>query len=328
MRLSRAAACGLGLHLACLAAAPSGETAPPALVHVTEAEPTAPRGEAAPSNVHVLKLGAARLRVVFEGPAFDLGSTALLRWVERSARAVEAYYGVFPVSAADVKVRAFEGHGMRGGRVLPIAHPTVAIDVGIHSVQTHLERNWSMTHELVHLAFPNVARSHHWLEEGLASYVEPMARARVGWLSEDAVWKEWLENLHQGLPEEGDRGLDHTATWGRTYWGGALYCFLADLEIRRRTQGRHELRDALRGILARGGNITQRWPVERALRAGDEATGTAVLEELYRDMKDKPVHTDLQQLWRELGVSLQGGAVRYDDSAPLAGIRKRWVLGR
>jgi hypothetical protein len=318
----------LGLHLACLSGAALGDGASPASVHAPEARPPAPPSKSVASNVHVLKVGAGQLRVVFDGPAFDLGSAALLRWVERSAQAVEAYYGVFPVSAADIKVRAVEGSGMRGGRVLPIAHPTVAIDVGIQSVQAHFERNWSMTHELVHLAFPNVARSHHWLEEGLASYVEPIARARVGWLSEDAVWKEWLENLHHGLPEAGDQGLDHTPTWGRTYWGGALYCFLADLEIRKRTQSRHELRDALRGILARGGNITQRWPIERALRAGDEATGTAVLEELYLEMKDKPVQTDLEQLWRDLGVSLQGGAVRYDDSAPLAGLRRSWVLGR
>jgi hypothetical protein len=37
--------------------------------------------------------------------------------------------------------------------------------------------------------------------------------------------------------------------------------------------------DALRGILVAGGNITQNWPLERALRVGDEAPGTHALEE-------------------------------------------------
>ena len=40
------------------------------------------------------------------------------------------------------------------------------------------------------------------------------------------------------------------------------------------------LEDALRGILAAGGNISEDWPLERALRVGDEATGTRVLETL------------------------------------------------
>jgi len=28
-----------------------------------------------------------------------------------------------------------------------------------------------------------------------------------------------------------DRGLDHTHTWGRTYWGGALFCLPRRVEI-------------------------------------------------------------------------------------------------
>jgi hypothetical protein len=52
-----------------------------------------------------------------------------------------------------------------------------------------------------------------------------------------------------------------------------------------------------------------------------------VLAELYARMKDEPVHFDLPQLWRELGVSEQGGAIVYDDAAPLAELRKSWVRG-
>ena len=92
-----------------------------------------------------------------------------------------------------------------------------------------------MTHEMVHLAFPSVPDEHHWIEEGIATYVEPIARAQVGDLSPEIVWRELVDGLPKGLPAPGDHGLDNTHTWGRTYWGGALFCLMADIEIHRRT---------------------------------------------------------------------------------------------
>ena len=37
-----------------------------------------------------------------------------------------------------------------------------------------------LVHELVHHGMPNLADEHHWMEEGLATYVEPIARAQAG----------------------------------------------------------------------------------------------------------------------------------------------------
>jgi hypothetical protein len=45
-----------------------------------------------------------------------------------------------------------------------------------------------MTHELLHTAFPDVSEQHHWIEEGIAAYVEPIARAQVGHLAAETVW--------------------------------------------------------------------------------------------------------------------------------------------
>jgi hypothetical protein len=275
----------------------------------------------------VLSLGAAALRVTLDGAGYDVGVNGVLDWVRGAARAVEGYYGVFPVPEALLFVHATGGRRVQGGHTEPGSVPRIDIQVGRHATLLELEHNWSLAHELVHLALPNLDRQHHWLEEGLASYVEPLARVRAGLLDEKDVWREWIDNLRLGLPEAGDRGLDHTPTWGRTYWGGALYCFLADLELRKRSQGRSELRVALRGILAAGGNLREDWPIARVLAVGDAATQTDVLRALYARMKDEPVHFDLPQIWRELGVSEQDGAIVYDDAAPLAELRKRFVRG-
>jgi hypothetical protein len=131
-----------------------------------------------------------------------------------------------------------------------------------------------------------------------------------------------VDAMPQGLPKSDDRGLDFTHTWGRTYWGGALYCLLADVEIRKRTGNRMGLEDAVRGIQRSGGSIEVDWPLERALQIADQTVGVPVLEELYKQMRATPVSPNLDQLWKELGIERRGETVVFDDSAPLAAIRR------
>jgi hypothetical protein len=179
-----------------------------------------------------------------------------------------------------------------------------------------------MSHEMIHLAFPKVPDTHHWLEEGLATYVEPLARLSVGQVQVEKVWQDLVEGLPHGLPKPGDQGLDYTHTWGRTYWGGALFCLLADLEIRQRTENTHGLQDALRAIVAAGGTMTVAWPLPRTLEVGDRAVGVPVLTELYARMKAHPVEINLVDLWQQLGVEVRGDTVVLHDDAPLASVRR------
>ena len=176
-----------------------------------------------------------------------------------------------------------------------------------------------MTHEMVHLAFPSVPEQHHWIEEGIATYVEPIARAQIGDLTAAKVWRDMLDGMPRGLPDTGDRGLDHTHTWGRTYWGGALFCMLADVEIHRRTNNREGLQDALRAI-AKSASMLDDWPLARALKVGDDATGVPVLMQLYDKMKDAPYDPNLPRLWKSLGVTVAGETVTFDPKAPEASI--------
>lgn len=194
--------------------------------------------------------------------------------------------------------------------------------VGSKSTEDDLVRDWKAVHEMVHLALPDVAQRHLWLAEGLAVYVESIARVQAGDLTEAKIWGEFARDMPKGLPEDGDRGLDFTHTWGRTYWGGAIFCLEADVEIRKRTDNRLGLQDALRGILAAGGSHEQDWPIERILNVADAATGTSVLAELYAKMRDRPGTDDLDDLWRQLGVSAAGGRASFDQAAPHAKIRE------
>ena len=46
-----------------------------------------------------------------------------------------------------------------------------------------------------------------------------------------------------------------------------------------------------------------------------------MIADLYWQMKATPVHTDLDDLWRRMGVQVKAGVVTFDARAPLAEIR-------
>ena len=78
----------------------------------------------------------------------------------------------------------------------------------------------------------------------------------------------------------------------------------------------------MRAILKAGGTIESEWPLSKAFEIGDRATGVPVLQELYAETKDKPKSVDLETLWKELGVIRTGNSIDFDDTAPLAAIRR------
>ncbi len=269
-----------------------------------------------------LQIGRGKIEVAFSSPPTEAQRKLALDWVSSSARAVTVYYEQFPVAHVRIQVRFFDGHGVRSGQTFGWNGAFIKIAVGRSSTATDFVRDWMMTHEMVHLAFPSIAERHHWIEEGLATYVESVARAQAGDLTPEKAWGDLVDGLPQGLPQNGDRGLDFTPTWGRTYWGGALYCLLADIEIRKRTGNRKGLEHALRAIIKAGGTIESEWELTRALEIGDLAIGVPVLSELYSKMKSAPAPVDLDALWKELGVKRQGDETEFNDAALLASIRK------
>ncbi len=274
-----------------------------------------------------LAVDGVRLRVELGSGEFDAGSEVLLAWVRRSAVIVAAYYGGFPTPRATIELRPAAGAGVQGGSTYANPDALIRVRVGREVTAAQLESDWVMVHEMTHLALPDVGPEHAWLSEGLATYVEGIARVQAGNRSEQDVWAEELRQMPRGLPQQGDEGLDRTHTWGRTYWGGAMFCLMADVDIRRRTRGAQGLQDALRAIARASGGLKSEWPIERVLATGDATVGTTSLEELYARMKDSAYAPDLAALWRELGVVADGATVRLSDDAPLADVRHAIMTG-
>lgn len=245
-------------------------------------------------------------------------------WVKHAARAVATYYGKFPVNSARLLFIPTEGNGVRGGTTWGYHGAASRINVGTAATRETVMSDWVLVHEMIHTAFPELTRDHNWLAEGIAVYVESICRVQAGHLSEAQIWGDFVRAMPKGQPQAGDKGFDFTHSWGRTYWGGATYCLLADLELRKRSGNKIGLQQALRGVNAVTDH-THEWDIRQALAVADKATGFEVLASMYEQMRDKPVPTDLDKLWTDLGVKPMGDSVTFADTAPMAALRKAIV---
>ena len=267
-------------------------------------------------------IGGATLDIAWGPGAYTLARERLIAYVQRSAHAVAVYYGRFPAAHTRVLILNAGGSGrpVRSGMAFGERGAAVKLALSADVNEADLARDWVLVHEMCHLALPSLPRSQHWFEEGMATYVEPLARAQSGGLAVEQVWADMVHGMPQGLPQDGDRGLDHTPTWGRTYWGGAMFCLLADIGIRDASAGRKGLQHALRAILGYG-NIERDAELDPLLQLADQAVGSTVLSEQYAQWKDRSVSVDLDSLWRRLGVTADAQGVHFDDDAPEAAVR-------
>jgi len=290
--------------------------------------------EAGVSDVSIEPIDRTNFRLTIAGSQLEVNirdkvllskQDILLEWIKYSAQVVHQYYGRFPVDRLKIELNVAGGFAVRFGQAFGGESPNLRIVVGEDINQEMLRKDWIMVHEMVHLAMADVPRSNRWLLEGLATYVESIARAQQGYLTEEFVWNGFINRMPQGLPAAGDEGLDHTPTWGRTYWGGAMFCLLADIEIRRLTNNQMSLRDALRGILSDGYSMESDATPMQIFKSGDAATGVPVLVNLYQKMRADPMQVDLQALWVDLGVDLKNDQVVYNAEASLAHVREQML---
>ena len=273
-----------------------------------------------------LKLHGGAIQLEIVGKASRDRRALIESWVRKCADAVAHYYGKFPVPRVNIKVFNIGGTEIEGGTTYPGAVPVIQIRVGHEAPDaTLMTDDWVMVHEMIHLAFPYMDGQHNWMAEGIAVYVESIARVQAGHVPEAQIWRDFVCAMPKALPKE-NGGLDVTQSWGMTYWGGALFCLLADIAIRQQTDNRAGLQQALRAINAKR-DFRREWDFRETLEIGDAATGRHVLMTQYEAMRATPMSVDLPALWAKLGVVPQGNTVVFDDTAPFAAIRKAVTSG-
>jgi hypothetical protein len=269
-----------------------------------------------------IAVGGGLIGVTFADGAPGLDRSMVLAWIRRSAEAVVTYFGRFPVAEVGLLIVVDDGNTIPGATTFGYGTSAIRVYVGRAASIATFRDDWILVHEMTHLALPKVPRGALWLQEGNATYVEPIARAQAGQLDAETVWKWTMDYMPGGQPKPGEGGLDGTNSHSRIYWGGAAFWLLSDVRIRQRTRGRIGLQTALRAINRAGGGNTATWSVKDVLRVGDKATGGTELLDLYEAMGRNRMPLDIAELMSQLGVSESHGHIVFDDKAPLAAIRK------
>jgi hypothetical protein len=270
-----------------------------------------------------LRLDGGVIDVVFADGAPGLDRGRVLAWVHRSAVAISTYFGRYPVARHGLLVVAEPSARVGHATTFGYDGSATRIHVGVSADDAAFARDWVLVHEMTHTALPDLPRRALWLQEGNATYIEPIAQAQAGHLPVEDVWRQSLRGMPTGEPGPGDGGMDGTTAHGRLYWGGATFWLLAEVAIHDQSRGRRSLREALRAVNRTSGGNSVRWSPEQLMRVGDLATGTEALSTLYARFANSRVETDLPALFRRLGVMLRpDGGVGFDDGAPLAALRR------
>jgi hypothetical protein len=276
-----------------------------------------------------VRVAGASLDVVLLGRPLAMGDAAAADAVKDAASCVAGGFGRFPVDATVFVLPVAGESGVVFGRVLSLAGASVILLVGTETKAAGMHAEWVPVHELFHLGTPSFVGEAHWLEEGLATYYEPLLRERAGWTRDVDLWAHFADQMPRGVRKPGEpASIEDRDDIDSTYWGGALFAFLADVGIRRATGGRKSLDDALRAALSTLGDATHVATLTDFVRVGDEATGTHVLADLlaHEAIGGEPV--DLPSLWAALGVVDRGGGhLELRDDAPEAGLRKALGAG-
>lgn len=150
---------------------PSSSAPEPTSPLYLASRPPAPAAAAADFAPATVQVGGGTISIRFTGqPA--LSREALVGWVEMAAGVVTKYYGEFPVKGVTVNVRAAPSGRIRNGTTY--SGRLIRVDVGRATRQVDLDDDWLLVHEMFHLAFPDVDRRHHWMEEGLCVYLSTL----------------------------------------------------------------------------------------------------------------------------------------------------------
>ena len=271
-------------------------------------------------NLHVRQhqLGKSTLSEASVPGALALSDAQLKHWVAGTAGGVADFFGRFPVDHATLLITPLSSGSIQGV-TYGEGGPYIWVQIPSNYSVAEIAGSWQLCHELVHLAVPDMPYQHRWLEEGIATYVEPLIRRKLGEVSGKRVWSDLVDGLPKGLADVETDGLDGNHSWAATYWGGALFCLMVDVRLRAESHNQHTLQEALRGVVARG-NITQSWTLSEFLDTAEAAVHSRVLEQVHEELGHGG-RIDLDQLWKELGVREQSGRILFV-AAPLDFVRQ------
>ncbi len=192
-------------------------------------------------ETHAIEVPGGCARVVVPQRSGLASSPHLEPWVRQASIASAMITGV--ATARDVAITAIP---TPGGDAMPVrfgmagrgTRPSV-IALLDGTPGPSLETDWTLVHELAHLAVPYVPSQDAWLSEGLATYHQEVLRARAGMQSAEDAWRAIDGGLSRGARDgsglslrDEARQMQVSRAYTRVYWGGAAIALLVDVALR------------------------------------------------------------------------------------------------
>lgn len=273
---------------------------------------------------------------ISEGQA-TMDAQRVENWLRPAANAVSQLWGGFPLTDMQLLVIPVRD----GYDAAPWAQTTRGGGTAVHfymnakASEKVLRDDWIATHELVHFALPFIRRSDAWLSEGFASYYQNVLRARAGMISEQQAWKELRDGFARGNRDtEYDTLQDDTLSMHskgrvmRVYWSGAAIALLADVELRRSSDGEWSLDRVLEEFARCCRERERAWSAREIFTKFDALAETDVFDRLYRRIVYSRHFPRLSETLDRLGVEADDKSVTLVDTAPSAGIRRAIMAPR
>jgi len=298
---------------------------------------TSPENAAAPAAFGKIahstaRVSGAELAVTLLQAKTPLPAQPIFDWVASTADNISLAYGRFPSPAAHVFVipagnRWGSDKAVLFGRVMRDGGETVELLVNEHRPIDEYYGSWTATHEFSHLMLPYVYSRHRWISEGFAQYYQNVLLSRAGTYTELVAWQNLYNGFERGrnsspsLSPNGaarDRSRDSTM---KVYWSGAALALMADVELRRRSNGIESLDTVLDRLQECCLPSARTWDGPELFEKLDALVDEPVFMPLYHRYADSSGFPDVHPLLERLGLVIDSDEVSFHGGSELADIR-------
>jgi hypothetical protein len=279
------------------------------------------------------QVAGADLRVVLLNTKDEIELQPLIPWVRATAENVAAAYGKFPNPYANILLIPSASQSRRNdsaisfGRVVRDGGETIELMFNQDRPISELYTEWTPTHEFSHLLLPYLDQEQRWISEGFAQYYQNVLLARAKQQSVKNAWQKIHAGLERGRlsapgvsPNDAAVGRSRD-TLMRVYWSGASIALMADVELRRRSNGK----ESLDSVLGKFQNCclpsADSWSGIELFDKLDQLLDQPLFVDLYQQYADADDFPDARPLLLLLGVSVRDGQVALDPAAELSDIR-------
>lgn len=205
-----------------------------------------------------------------------------LKWLEKTALAVESVFGYYPINHAKVIIVPIGSRSgpIPWGEVQRGGFPSVHFFIDeTRPIQEFID-DWTGSHELSHLLLPKLSYKDRWVSEGIASYYQNVARSRSALLSKEAAWNKLKQGFARGRRDFNNRSLRNANKIMHVYWGGVAYFFLADLRLREQGQSLDLVLQSFNQCCLPS---FKRWTAEELANTFDVISNTNIFTNLLRN---------------------------------------------